>query len=126
MTTPTLPACPPPKHRLGTPVTNCFRTEITLSDAPARVFAVLREVLPAVRGPVIGWPVRVEEAGAHLTARYRVYLFLDTLEAVVEPDGGGSRLVVRSTSHLGRNDFGVNRRRVERLLAAVRARLWVL
>lgn len=48
----------------------------------------------------------------HAEARSRIFRFVDDLELLVAPD---YELIVRSASRVGRRDFGVNRRRVERL-----------
>jgi len=57
----------------------------------------------------------VEDTGSylHAEARSRVFRFVDDVEFVLDP---GARVIqVRSASRVGYSDFGVNRRRVERL-----------
>ena len=52
--------------------------------------------------------------------RSRVMRFPDTIDVRIVPaDGGGSSLAIYSRSQLGRADFGVNRARVDRWLAAI-------
>jgi len=60
----------------------------------------------------------VEDTGSHLHAEARslVFRFVDDIEFVLEP--GKDVIQVRSASRSGYSDFGVNRRRVERLRKA--------
>jgi hypothetical protein len=55
--------------------------------------------------------------------RSRVMGFPDYISVAVVPDGEGSRLSVYSRLRFGRDDFGVNRARLERWLDATRAAL---
>jgi len=49
----------------------------------------------------------------HAEVRSRIFRFVDDLELLLSPDDG--TVAVRSASRLGHSDFGVNRKRVERL-----------
>ena len=51
--------------------------------------------------------------------RSRVIGFPDAISVSARPDGKGSRLSIWSRSRYGQYDFGVNRARVERWLAAL-------
>jgi hypothetical protein len=51
--------------------------------------------------------------------RTRVMRFPDTIDVEVFPSPGGSTIAIYSRSLIGRRDFGVNRARVARRLAAV-------
>jgi uncharacterized protein (DUF1499 family) len=94
-------------------------------DVPAdSLFRAARQALDAL-GPVA---LRLPDgtAARRAEAVYRVALvFKDDVAVEVAPreDAGredaGSVLFVRSASRVGYSDLGVNRRRVERLLAAV-------
>jgi uncharacterized protein (DUF1499 family) len=57
----------------------------------------------------------VEDTGSYLHAEARslVFRFVDDIEFVLDP--GADVIQVRSASRLGYSDFGVNRRRVERI-----------
>ena len=57
----------------------------------------------------------VEDTGSYLHAEARslVFRFVDDVEFVLDPDAG--LIQVRSASRVGYSDFGVNRRRVERI-----------
>jgi uncharacterized protein (DUF1499 family) len=63
------------------------------------------------------------EPNCERTARFlqhtRLMRFPDTIDAEVYPAGDGSTLAVYSRSLLGRKDFGVNRARITRWLAAL-------
>jgi uncharacterized protein (DUF1499 family) len=57
----------------------------------------------------------------HAEARSLIFRFVDDIEFLIDP--GQRRIQVRSASRIGYSDFGVNRRRVERIRQAfVRAR----
>ena len=60
----------------------------------------------------------VEDTGnyLHAEARSLLFRFVDDIEFVLNPDAGVIR--VRSASRVGYSDFGVNRRRVERIRKA--------
>lgn len=64
--------------------------------------------------------VSQSERYLHAEVRSRVFRFVDDLELRYRPDDGV--IAVRSASRTGRADLGVNRRRVERLRRALRAR----
>jgi uncharacterized protein (DUF1499 family) len=51
----------------------------------------------------------------------RIIHYPDTIDVLVFPVTGGSSLAIYSRSLLGRGDFGVNRARIERWLAALDA-----
>ena len=57
----------------------------------------------------------VEDTGSYLHAEVRslVFRFVDDIEFVLDPEAGV--IQVRSASRAGYSDFGVNRRRVERI-----------
>ncbi len=77
----------------------------------------------AVRRAVESLPrttiVREEDGYLHAECRSMILRFVDDLELQLQPDAG--IIAVRSASRLGRSDFGVNRKRVERLRAAMAA-----
>jgi uncharacterized protein (DUF1499 family) len=59
------------------------------------------------------------ERVARFLQRTRVMRFPDTIDVEVFPAPGGSTLAIYSRSLIGRRDFGVNRARVARWLAAL-------
>lgn len=106
------------------PYANCVSTEsgrdtqrmpaIAYADSPAdaqrRVVAALREE-PRTR--------IVEERAGYVRAesRSRIFRFTDDVEVVI--DGDRRIIRFRSGARLGRDDMGVNRRRMERFTARV-------
>lgn len=52
-----------------------------------------------------------------------LFRFVDDIAVRVRADGNGSVVDVRSTSRVGRSDLGANAARIERFVAALRARL---
>jgi len=107
-----LPDCP------NTP--NCERASVSF-DVPADALysAVLRAMDTLHPTEMTSSP-----EARRASAVYRVALmFKDDLQIAVEPDGNESVLHIRSASRVGQSDLGVNARRVNRLLRAVRERL---
>jgi len=102
------------------------------SDAPdpahrveAFVLSVARDAgWRAVREEIAALPraTLVEEAANYLHAQCASALFgfVDDLE--VHLPAAGDRIAIRSAARVGYSDLGVNRRRVERLREALRAR----
>jgi len=73
--------------------------------------ALVRAVLSLPRTRIVlDEPLRLRAE-----CRSKVFRFVDDLELLIVPDG---MIHVRSASRVGHSDFGVNRRRVERLRAA--------
>ncbi|MBE2186415.1 MAG: DUF1499 domain-containing protein [Rhodothermales bacterium] len=83
------------------------------------VFHAAREALVAMNAS----GMTVDAARSRVEATFRVMVFLDDLRLEVHPgaNGAGARLYVQSRSRVGRFDFGVNRRRVNRLLRRIGA-----
>jgi uncharacterized protein (DUF1499 family) len=70
----------------------------------------------------MGWTiVAADDAAGHIEASdgSRWFGFTDDIVIRVTPSGLGSRVDVRSSSRLGRSDFGVNAARIRVYLAAV-------
>jgi uncharacterized protein (DUF1499 family) len=91
--------------------------------APLALALPAEEAWPAVREAVAALPrtrVEIEEAGyLHAECRSALLGFVDDLELHLRPEEG--IVAVRSASRLGYSDFGVNRRRVERLRESLRS-----
>lgn len=85
---------------------------------PDSAFAVLRDLVRSSSGAKI-----VRESGPYLYAEFRTPLlgFVDDVEFLL--DAGKQIIHVRSASRLGRKDFGVNRNRIEKLRAALSAKI---
>ena len=63
---------------------------------------------------------RPEDGWTTYVQRSALMGFPDAISVKVVPDGAGARLSIWSRSRFGKGDMGVNRRRVERWLAALR------
>ena len=120
-----LAPCPPPKGRIVTRVYACRDASRAYAAAPDAVFAAVAGALRSVRGLDVGHAERVDAdpAARRATAVFRVFFFLDDVEAAVAPHACGAVLHLRSAQRVGNGDFGVNRRRIRRLLEAVDAAL---
>jgi uncharacterized protein (DUF1499 family) len=92
---------------------------MTLSLPPAAAFN--RALDTAQR---MGWTiVAADDAAGRIEAsdRSRWFGFTDDIVIRITPSESGSRIDLRSSSRVGRSDFGVNAARVERYLSALRA-----
>jgi uncharacterized protein (DUF1499 family) len=71
----------------------------------------------------MGWAIAAaEDAAGRIEAsdRSRWFGFTDDIVIRITPSGSGSRIDVRSSSRLGRSDFGVNAARIRAYLGALR------
>jgi uncharacterized protein (DUF1499 family) len=85
-----------------------------LAAAPAGAF---EQALAAARG--MGWAIVAADPAAgriEATATSRWLGFQDDVVVRIRPDGGGSRVDVRSASRVGKSDLGVNARRIREYL----------
>jgi uncharacterized protein (DUF1499 family) len=85
---------------------------------PAELFATVRETARKMTG----WRVTAEDAGSHVlhaVAWVPLTPFHDDVTITLEPTAGGSRVIVRSRSRVGRGDLGVNARRIRAFLRAL-------
>lgn len=104
-----LPPCP------GTP--NCERESRSFPDqSPKALFERAQDALGEL-GPV---QLTLRDDEKRVDAVFRVALvFKDDMSVAVTPGSsgdGGAVLHIRSASRVGKNDLGVNRRRVRRFL----------
>jgi uncharacterized protein (DUF1499 family) len=86
-----------------------------LDAAPAAAF---ERALAAARD--MGWTIVAADAAAgriEATATTSWWGFKDDVVVRVRPEGGGSRVDVRSVSRVGKSDLGVNARRIREYLA---------
>jgi uncharacterized protein (DUF1499 family) len=90
---------------------------IAFKGGAADAMAAARKAVEAMRGSSV-----IRQEGNYLYAEYRTPLmkFVDDLELVFDDKAG--LLHVRSSSRLGRRDFGVNRARVESLRGRIEGR----
>ena len=104
---------------------NCVSTEAADSrHAVAPLFLVRDDAWPEIRTLVLGLPrTTLAEEGEnflHAECRSALAKFVDDL--TVELRVAQGTLALRSASRTGYYDFGVNRRRIETLRAALQAR----
>jgi uncharacterized protein (DUF1499 family) len=90
---------------------------LALAAPPAEAWRAAREAVAALPRTRI-----VSEGGdsLHAECRSALFRFVDDLELQLRPAEGV--IAVRSASRIGYSDLGVNRRRVEALRSALRAR----
>lgn len=88
-----------------------------LKAAPSDAWYGLRTVLEAQARTTL---VTVDERYIHAEVRSAVFRFVDDAEFHLRPDDG--IIAVRSASRIGYSDLGVNRKRVETIREALRAR----
>jgi uncharacterized protein (DUF1499 family) len=92
---------------------------LTLAIAPAAAF---NRALDAAQR--MGWTIlAADDAAGRIEAsdRSRWFGFTDDIVIRITASGSGSRIDLRSSSRVGRSDFGVNAARVESYLSALRA-----
>jgi uncharacterized protein (DUF1499 family) len=87
-----------------------FVDPFTFQDKPAAAMQRLRQALLTEKRVTI-----VEDQPAYLHAEVRslLFRFVDDIEFTLQPDQG--LIQVRSAARTGHSDFGVNRRRIERI-----------
>jgi uncharacterized protein (DUF1499 family) len=111
--------CPPRPNCVSTRSDDAARRiePFELAVAAAQAWPVIRQAVADLRGTTL---VRASATGLRAECRSALFRFVDDLELRLDADG--RRVAIRSAARLGYSDFGVNRRRVERLRAALRGR----
>ncbi|MDH5470282.1 MAG: DUF1499 domain-containing protein [Gammaproteobacteria bacterium] len=113
--TASLPPCPDSPNCVSSQATNKDQQvdPIVFVLPPAQALARLKQVLAGMPRTRL-----VKEEGGYLHAEVRSFLFrfVDDLEFLV--DNERNLIHMRSASRTGHSDFGVNRRRVERIRKA--------
>ncbi|MCK5826399.1 MAG: DUF1499 domain-containing protein [Desulfuromusa sp.] len=106
---------------------NCFSSDDHDSDhiiAPFQLVKPANEVWPVVREIVSELPrtriMKETEDYLHAECRSFLFGFVDDLELHLRP--ANEIIAVRSAARSGYSDFGVNRRRIESLRAALLSR----
>jgi len=95
--------------------TEHYIAPIPFKGDAAAAMAAVRKAVEGMEGATV-----IRQDGGYLYAEYRtkVMRFVDDVEFVFDAKAG--LVHVRSTSRLGRRDFGVNRARVEALRARIK------
>lgn len=108
----TLAACPDSPNCVSSLADNRHRF-----IAPFRFHDTPEQAMQRLRNAVLGEQritlVSGEGGYLHAEARSRVFRFVDDLEFVLVPAAG--LIHVRSAARTGYSDFGVNRKRIERI-----------
>lgn len=112
----TLPSCPNSPNCVSSQAADGdhFVAPFKIKGKPEDAFAALKNVLSGQSRTV------VTEATAdtlHAEATSLVFRFVDDVQAILDADAG--LIHIRSASRVGYSDFGVNRRRMEALRAAM-------
>ena len=92
---------------------------LTLALPPAAAF---NRALDAAQR--MGWTIVASDNAAgriEASDKSRWFGFIDDIVVRITPAGSGSRVDLRSSSRVGRSDFGVNAARIESYLSALRA-----
>ncbi len=88
-----------------------------LAGDPATSWSLIRDMIAAMPRWSI---VTVTDSYIHVECKSRIFRFVDDLELYY--NSSNNIISIRSASRLGYSDFGVNRRRVERLRTQLRAK----
>lgn len=107
-----LPACP------GTP--NCVHEVHAYNILPSELADVVEQALRAL-SPISFDRGIIDTHTMH--AVYRAGFFKDDVDVSILYHNGGSHLYIRSASRVGRNDLGVNKRRLRCIIEALNERL---
>lgn len=107
------------------PDANCARLSRAIPADAETVRRVAEAAVRSDRGLLTGRPDELSLTAGGLRATYRVGPFTDDVAVEVTPGASGdaSVLHLRSASRAGRSDLGVNRRRLNRLVEDVLARV---
>jgi uncharacterized protein (DUF1499 family) len=88
-----------------------------LKAAPEEAWRGLREVVEAQERVTV---ISAQDTYLHVEVRSAVFRFVDDAEFHLRPDDG--IIAVRSAARVGYGDMGVNRKRIETIRKALRAR----
>ena len=109
-----LPACPD-----GVP--NCYRASRAYGFPTDVVVQAADRAVRNHKSLLTGTPSQIRRNGLGLDVVYSIGPLKDDVKLVIEGDSLGSTVHIRSSSRVGRGDFGVNRRRAQALLNAIGA-----
>jgi uncharacterized protein (DUF1499 family) len=87
---------------------------LQLSGSPEEAWAIVHSLVAALPRTRI---ITTDSTYLHAECRSTIFGFVDDLEIHLRP--GENLMAVRSAARLGYTDFGVNRKRVERLRAGL-------
>lgn len=87
-----------------------FIEPFTFHDQPAEAMRRLKEALLTEKRVII---IKEQPTYLHAEVRSLIFRFVDDAEFTLIPDQG--LIQIRSSARIGYTDFGVNRRRIERI-----------
>lgn len=94
---------------------NCVRISLFYDAAPEALFEAAQQAVEEVGASSLA----VDADARRLEATFRAFVFTDDVTMAVTTADDRSVLHIRSASRVGRDDLGVNSRRVDRLLEAL-------
>jgi uncharacterized protein (DUF1499 family) len=108
----TLPPCPGSPNCVASQAADGehFIAPFKVKGKPEDAFAALKTALAGQSRTVI---TEASDDTVHAEATSLIFRFVDDVDAILDKDTG--LIHIRSASRVGYSDFGVNRRRVERL-----------
>jgi uncharacterized protein (DUF1499 family) len=113
-----LPPCPATPNCVSSQATDPEHAiaPIAYTGSPAAAMQRMQVVLSALARST---PVKQSTTYLHYEVRSLIFRFVDDVECLLEP--ADSVIQIRSAARTGYSDFGVNRRRVERIRKAFEA-----
>ena len=102
---------------------NCTYHSVHFQKRPNQLF----EDLDLVMNQVSPYKIDINSQSLQIEAVFRIPVFgyKDDVKACIEPDeSGGSVLHIKSFSRIGESDFGVNRRRIKRIISQLNQQIY--
>lgn len=100
---------------------NCVRISVPFAQPTSRIFFLAAEAVEGLQ------PVEFSSSQNELTVNavfeIPVFGFRDDLQMKIEGEDRNHILHIRSASHTGYSDLGVNRRRVQKIINSIREKL---
>jgi|AntRauTorcE11897_2_1112592.scaffolds.fasta_scaffold16437_2 uncharacterized protein (DUF1499 family) len=94
------------------PFPNCARRSYHISPQPKVLFPIVLITLKEMDACIVD----NSEDDLRAETVFSIFIFKDDVSISLEAEGNGSLLHIRSASRIGKYDFGVNRRRVNRFM----------
>ncbi len=97
-------------NAIGSQHTPAFRLKPEIETTAKQLATVLQQLEPRIS-------LNIDKLHLHADIRSRVFEFVDELDLIIDPTQG--LIHVRSAARTGYYDFGVNRRRIEKLRSSL-------
>ncbi|TVR16029.1 MAG: DUF1499 domain-containing protein [Balneolaceae bacterium] len=101
---------------------NCIIQSLLFEETPEKLFAAAQSAMKKIDP----FELDIQNYDLRINAVFRIPIFRfkdDVQIAVEESVTGGSYLHIKSASRVGHGDFGVNKRRVERIVSQIKTEL---